>query len=488
MLASMIFLIHQHVVAQENYCEVAPAHFTDYVLAGEYVEDMYGNGAGIDDVIMINANNPSGFVTIDMLANVSHSKYLNKSLSISPPLGFNYHFDNVNGRMIGGDFDNDGDRDDFVLLYRVSSSKMRFDVFIGNGAGGFTRTEMYTQNGYDADKITGRVVSGDFDGDHEWDDIAAFYDYGDGETRIHVWLGTGSSFSYQSSWGWWNSNGYSAEKITNRVVSGDFDKDGFVNDIAAFYDYGDGETRIHVWLGQGTFFDYQSSYGWYVANQYTANNITGRVISVDFMYDEKEYDDIVAFYDVGNGITKMHIFKSTGSSFDFQGSNSAWVGNVYNADKITNKLAAVKTGSGQPVSDIIGLYDYGAYTDKYHLWQGFYDFWNNFYVEYSHHTFCRDKKMASGAQADKEGIQGRKSEFSSINQFPNPAKDEFTYDLADVEVSEIWILNKLGQRVQKHIVEQSNSTVKLNLPAGTYYCVYRNGTDIVDRKKLIIVE
>jgi len=65
------------------------------------------------------------------------------------------------------------------------------------------------------------VVSGNFNSDgHE--DIAAFYDYGNNETRIHVWLSNGeSAFKYEGSRGWWTARRYPAKNIVN-TLCGEF--------------------------------------------------------------------------------------------------------------------------------------------------------------------------------------------------------------------------------------------------------------------------
>ena len=263
-----IFLITINSILAQSYevCNFYPFYATDYIVSGNFSQDD-SNDKLINDVVMLRYNNViDQFKIITLTSDSNGNRTLNENYNFN-----NYDLENVNGRMVKGDFDKDGHIDDFVLIYKTGTSSMRFDLFQSNGAAQptFTQSTVYTLDGYDPDKIIGRVVSGDFDGDGEWDDIAAFYDYGNGETRIHVWLKTGSSFLYQYSTGWWNSTGYSADKITHRVVSGDFDKDGKVDDIAAFYDYGEGNTRIHVWLSNGSGFTYQSSVGWWTSNPST---------------------------------------------------------------------------------------------------------------------------------------------------------------------------------------------------------------------------
>src|SRR5690606_7229825 len=114
-------------------------------------------------------------------------------------------------------------------------------------------------------------------------DIVAFYDYGNENAKMHLWRGQGSSFTY--SWPW-SVSGYNVEKISGRVVSGDFDNDGFIDDVAAFYDYGNGQTKMHLWRSNGSTFTY--SWIWSTSG-YDCDKITGRVVSGDF--DNDGYHD-----------------------------------------------------------------------------------------------------------------------------------------------------------------------------------------------------
>lgn len=470
-------------------CVTDPDDYTSYVVAGDFTGASDYNRP--DDVVMINSNQALGgvFTTVDMLISVSGTQQLLKSVSVTPSVE-GYDLDHVGGRMVGGDFDNDGRRDDFITLFRVSPTSMRFDLFQSNGATSFVRSTFYTQTGYDADKITGRVVSGDFDSDGDWDDIAAFYDYGGGQTRIHVWLSNGTTMVYQSSTGWWSNLGYTASKVTNRVVSGDFDKDGKVDDIAAFYDYGAGQTRIHVWGGTGTSFAYQGAAGWYIATDYTASKISGRVVSVNITKDDENYDDIVAFYDVGGGVTKMHVFQSTGTSFDFLGSDAIWSVSGYDANLITNKVVAlesISTSNTLGTSDILAFYDYGPTTNKYHIWTGGnFDFWGNLYVNYEQHKFCPWKKDAI-ADVESDNESGYNQPIQ-IKQYPNPTTDYFFYEMGDQIITEILITDMQGKVIVRRTVTMNNGKIDgLNLQPGNYLCVYLNENGIVDRQKMTIV-
>jgi hypothetical protein len=330
---------------------------------------------------------------------------------------------------------------------------------------------MYTLNGYDADKITGRVVSGDFDNDGYWDDIAAFYDYGNGETRIHVWLSTGSSFTYQYSTGWWNTSGYTATKVTDRVVSGDFDRDGNVDDIAAFYDYG-GQIKIHVWLSTGSNFWYQGSNGWYASSPfwvYNAANISKRVISLNIDRKGENYDDIVAFFKEPyfGGTTSMHVFKSDGASFN-KVSNvdhspiADWGSNFY-AESITGKIVDYdsRTSSltqGKP-SDIIGFHKmYGA---EYCFWKA--KKTNGAKIEYSKPSYCESKSTNEVVYDEV-----------TINAYPNPTNSFTIIDIPKSLIdntSRIEVHNLHGRLVLSDVVKSSSVKIDLSKQKPGVYMV-----------------
>ncbi len=170
-------------------------------------------------------------------------------------------------------------------------------------------------------------------------DIAAVYYYGNGDTRIHTWINTGQNgFKYSGSNGWFSTKkgGYEGNKLL-RSVAGDWNGDGFT-DLAGFYDYGNGITRIHVWLNDGgTKFNYQKSAGWWESTRgYDASRITS-VVSGDYNSDGN--DDIATFYDYGNNETRIHVWLSDGASaFKYQGSRGWWAAKGYSSKNIVNAL------------------------------------------------------------------------------------------------------------------------------------------------------
>ena len=299
---------------------------------------------------------------ISTTANAESNESFNYEYGWWSAEGYNANY--ITDNTVSGDFDGDG-KDDIAALYNYGIDESRIHVFKSTG-GNFsyqTPNGWWKSNGYDSQRVKGRSVSGDFNGDGK-DDIAAFYDYGNGETRIHVFLSDGSKFNYQGPAGWWSPNGYyDANMITNRVVSGDFNGDG-KDDIAAFYDYGNSKTRVHIFLSDGSKFIYPDSYGWWSPDEYyDANMITDRVASGDFNGDGK--DDIVALYDYGNGESRMHAFLSDGSKLNYQGSAGWWRANSYYANMVTGRLVSGDFNNDGK-DDIATLYDYENSESRMH--------------------------------------------------------------------------------------------------------------------------
>lgn len=255
-------------------------------------------------------------------------------------LGGGYPLSNVENRMVSGDFDHDGD-DDIATFYKYGSCSSRIHVFKSNKAkfvfsssasGTWWDTASYG-GGYCLDAIEGRMITGDFDEDGYKDDIATFYDYGSSNARIHVFLSiSNSSFQFNNgSAGWWNNvvdlgGGYSMDKIENRFVSGDFDGDGYKDDIATFYDYGSCDARIHTFLSSSNDFSLnQGSGGWWNSQAYGGgyclNQVGDKMVAGNFMTSGAS--DIITFYTYDLTNTRTHLFQNHevngNHSFDYSG-------------------------------------------------------------------------------------------------------------------------------------------------------------------------
>jgi hypothetical protein len=224
-----------------------------------------------------------------------------------------YELNNVGDRFVSGDFNGDG-KDDAATAYQYPDGTFRFHVWLSNGTSHtYQGPEGWYQSGpFTLSRVGGRMVTGDFNNDGK-DDIAMFY-RNDTGAILYVWTSTGSGFSYKGAW-WSVSSGYDLNNVGDRFVSGDFNGDG-KDDIATAYQYADGTFRYHVWISSGTGFTYQGATGWYQSGSFTLSRVGGRMVAGDFNNDGK--DDIAMFYRNDTGAI-LYVWTSTGSSISYKG-------------------------------------------------------------------------------------------------------------------------------------------------------------------------
>ena len=258
--------------------------------------------------------------------------------------------------VITGDFNGDGKDEIQKLVPVMKSSENPSNKLLFYGTfneNDFAIKGRYTQ--YNGQKIAGRVVAGDFNGDGR-DDIAAMYDYGNNNPKIHVFKSTGTEFMNWETW-FTDTNYFNPDSVSERFTAGDFNGDG-KDDIAAMYDYADGTTKILVFISTGSSFEYWDS--WYTENRagyYKASSVTGRFKAGDFNNDGK--DDIATMYAYNDDTTQIHVFKSTGTSFNnwetwYLESNAGYYKTTSVSDRFT-----VGDFNGNGVDDIATMYNYG---------------------------------------------------------------------------------------------------------------------------------
>jgi hypothetical protein len=108
-------------------CTTDPSKFSDHVVSGQFAF-MGGADDEFNDVVML--RDQGSYMYIDVLkGNVFDERVLEKNVNF-----FNYDLDNVNGRMVSGDFDHDGFVNDFALIYKSGPSTMKIDVFDSNSS------------------------------------------------------------------------------------------------------------------------------------------------------------------------------------------------------------------------------------------------------------------------------------------------------------------------------------------------------------------
>lgn len=264
----------------------------------------------------------------------------------------------VADRVVAGDFNGDG-KDDLALMYDNSNAKMRIHVLTSTGSGFNSRSSWYVQANegmYNANRTTGRVTAGDFNGDGK-DDISAMYDNGDGKMRIHMFISTGTKLNI----GYWYEDmvggNFYANHVTGRFKAGDFNGDG-KDDIAAMYGYSDGRTRTHVWLSNGTSLNERTV--WFkqdTPNAYDTDKVGSRLVVGEFDADGK--DDIATMYDCSGGTMEIHMFSSLGNAFAQQ---ETWYASTTPGNYYATSVKMFNTGDydGDSKSDLLVRYVYKA--------------------------------------------------------------------------------------------------------------------------------
>lgn len=266
-----------------------------------------------------------------------------------------YNGGKIQGRIVAGDFNGDG-KDDIATMYDYDNYCPKIHVFKSNGESFDNWETWFTETGFfNPNSVTERFTAGDFNGDGK-DDIAAMYDYADNSTKILVFISTGTSFNYWSSWYTENRAGYYvAESVTGRFSAGDFNNDD-KDDIATMYAYSSGATRIHVFKSNGTSFEnFETWYAQNTAGYYKTEKVLNRFAVGDYNCDGK--DDIATMYDYDSGTMKIHTFTSTGTVFnDCQSWNIQSTAGAYFPLRTSGFVAGDINGDGK--DDIISKYNY----------------------------------------------------------------------------------------------------------------------------------
>lgn len=271
----------------------------------------------------------------------------------------------VENRLVSGDFDHDGNEDD-VMAFTKAGSAMKLDRFVYDQVSGKYSHDQVYSGILDESRVVG-IVSGDFDHDGFHDDIAFFYNLPGTQTWAGVFTHNGSAYSF-SGWWWMSGQGnFNGEMIRDRVVSGDFDHDGFHDDICVFYEYAGTQTKAWVFKSTGSGFPGAHMYWDSGAGNFNADNITGRLATGDFDHDGYN-DDVCVLYSYPNSQTKAWVFKSNGSNFP--GANMFWDSGTggFSAAKMTNRIVVGDYDTDGYDDDLLLFYDLASnWTMGYHL-------------------------------------------------------------------------------------------------------------------------
>ncbi|MFE0642764.1 FG-GAP-like repeat-containing protein [Streptomyces sp. NPDC058877] len=253
------------------------------------------------------------------------------------------------GTAVRHDYNNDG-RSDMADWYDYGDGSDKLHTFTTNSDGTFKAPihawETAAGN-YWAENM--KHTTGDFNGDGIGD-IAAFYGYEDGHMNLRTWLGKGDGnfaapfVSWNVPAGHWNFDAI-------RVQSGDFNGDGR-DDIATWYAYGDGSDKLFTFIANvkgGFNYPFSSFYradGWYVQNM--------KFVTGDYNADGR--DDLGVFYGYSNGDSRLFTF-TTKPNGSFNEPLAGWFSTAWGSFERTSVHSGDFNGDGR--DDIVTWYDYG---------------------------------------------------------------------------------------------------------------------------------
>ncbi|MFF0429841.1 FG-GAP-like repeat-containing protein [Streptomyces sp. NPDC004520] len=253
------------------------------------------------------------------------------------------------GTAVRHDYNGDG-RSDIANWYDYGDGHDEIHSFATNTDGSF-KAPLHAWStpagNYWAENM--KHTTGDFNGDGIGD-IAAFYGYEDGRVNLRTWLGKGDGnfnapfVSWSVPAGHWNFDAIHAQ-------SGDFNGDGR-DDIAAWYSYGDGSDKLFTFtsnLKGGFNYPFSSFYradGWYVPNM--------KFTTGDYNADGR--DDLGVFYGYSNGDTKLFTFTAKPDGA-FNEPVSGWSSTDWGSFAATSVHSGDFNGDGR--DDIVTWYDYG---------------------------------------------------------------------------------------------------------------------------------
>jgi len=451
-------LFNLQLFSQTNY----------YGMSGNMVTGDFDNDGLLDD---ISAFNTSGVLPV-LTQWISHEGWMDET-EANCQLPFDYLAGkSINSKIVAGDFDNDGFIDDIASIYEVGYNKTSLTVWI-NTDGVYTPQRWWYGADFDANQVAQTIVAGDFDHDGFVDDIAAFYDYDQKQTKVYVWKSNGSKFSWPGTW--WIGNDFNSTRIQGTMVAGDFDHDGYIDDIATLYDYSDDFCRVYVWTTKGDKFNWP--YTWFEQENFAAGNAKSNVIAGD--YNNNGFvDNIAALYNDGDNNSSIYVFERGKKGFDTP--TIWWYGN--DEAKTTNmRLVSSDINGNKQMDQIVGL---SINSD-----QALLKTWTA-----KNNSFDLPENSWEGvalAIEDCENEGGCLANYlaEDFKLYPNPNNGQFVLDIPNIKDTEveITIYNVLGSQVM-----QFNANCGFSVPvsmtefeSGTYM-VKISGTDFTVNQNFVI--
>jgi cell wall-associated NlpC family hydrolase len=182
----------------------------------------------------------------------------------------NFNASSIDNKVVSGDFNGDG-KDEILTLYDYGDRTATIFQFSLNSNGTFSDKTVLKTTNFIASSVRA-MVAGDFNGDGI-DEVLVFLDYGNRYTGLFE-LKMNSNGVLAEKYVW-ESTTYDSNRIVGKTVAGDFNGDK-KDEVAMFYDYGDGSTKI--WTLSNNNNIYSGAEAWY-APQFDSSNITRKVTS-----------------------------------------------------------------------------------------------------------------------------------------------------------------------------------------------------------------
>ena len=206
-----------------------------------------------------------------------------------------FNASNITGKVVAGDFNGDG-KDEIATLYDyLDNTVTMFQFSLNNNGQTFSTKTMWGSTNFNGSKVTA-MVAGDFDGDKK-DEILIFYDYGNNKTGMfELKLNSNGTFTHKYAW---ESLTYDSNRIKGKTVAGDFNGDG-KDEVAMFYDYGNEKTKIwSLYNNNGT---YSAEETWDVTT-FDASKISSKVVATHNKNGSKDKIIALYDYSYLNNVT-----------------------------------------------------------------------------------------------------------------------------------------------------------------------------------------